>query len=155
MPKSTIFDGRLLTFLAADDEDVPRLEIAVNDPDGVRRRERARELPPDGAQRGPVAREGAAAREPMRQVLARQILHDDERPPAAVQIAVEDLDDAGVPHGGRRARLGEEAAHDVRLLGQLGAQHLDGGVTAHVPVPRLIDLTHRPRAQRPDDCAGA
>jgi hypothetical protein len=80
-------------------------------------------------------------------ICAREVLHDDERAPAAVQIAVEDLDDAGVAHRGRRARLREEAVHDVGVLGQLGAQHFDGGVASHVAVAPLIHLPHRSRAR--------
>src|SRR5580692_6847854 len=98
-----------------DEEDVPGLEIAVDDAERVRRRERARELPPDGAQPGVVRRERAPIGEAARQILAHEVLHDDEGATAAMKIAVEDLDDAGVPHGGRRARLREEPRDDVRL----------------------------------------
>src|SRR6185295_1238594 len=45
--------------------------------------------------------------------------------PGGVDVAVEDLDDAGVVDARRGARLAEEAVHDVLPARQLGQQHLD------------------------------
>ena len=106
----------------ADEEDVLRLEIAVDDAAHVRGAERARDLA-DDAERVLDAERAAAHAGVER--LAVEHLHDEVGAAVGVGAEVEDLHDAGVGDRGRGARLVEEAGDDVGAARVLRVEHLD------------------------------
>jgi hypothetical protein len=104
--------------IVGDQVEIVGLEIAVDDPGGVRGGERA------GGLRGDAPRLGVAhapdAPEPRGEVLALEQLHHDVRDARRQRPAVEHLDDAGVTDRVRGARLVEEALEDLGVVGQAG-----------------------------------
>src|SRR6185312_17281037 len=103
--------------------DVFGLEIPVHDPLGVRGRQRVGELADDPG--GHAGVERTVADQGGVQVGALQVLHHDVGP-VLVDVAVVDLDDAGVGDQRGGARLVEEAVHDVGVARQGRQQQLDG-----------------------------
>src|SRR5262249_15657423 len=103
--------------------DVRRLEIAMQDPVRVRRREAARERDDDGERlvdaELPLAREQRAERLPLQQ------LHQEEQPAVVALPEVEHLDDRRVTHAIARARLLEEALQALGVAGERAVQDLD------------------------------
>jgi hypothetical protein len=89
----------------------------VNDPRRVRRRQRLGDLPEDGGEQGGVVVEAAGPGQAVLEPLALQVLHHDVGVAAGVDVAVQDLDDAGMTDQGSGARLGEEAGHDLIVVG--------------------------------------
>src|SRR5438045_8538421 len=71
-----------------------------------------------------------------------------------MHFSVDYLDDALLADGRCRPRLGEEAGDHVVVLGQLGEQHLDGGVAPDVPVAGEVNFAHPTGAETPDDVVG-
>jgi hypothetical protein len=111
--------GRLAV---AGDEDVLRLDVAVQHLGLVRRRERTRDLHADAQDVG--HRQRALARQPVAQRAALEVVHRDVRPAAAGHPGVEDGDDVrmpGEPPGDLALAL--EPAHRVAVH-RLDRQHL-------------------------------
>ena len=90
----------------APDEHVPGLHVAMDDPVRVRRREPAGDR--GGDPRRLLRRQGPAAPEDRREVLAVDVLHDDERTRRVLAV-VEDGDDVRVAQAGDALRLLAEA----------------------------------------------
>ena len=88
-------------------EDVVGLEIAVDDARGVGRGQPRRDLVDDADDR--VERKRRLAHEPLRQALAREVLHDQVLGAVGRGVVVDDLDDVGVL----------QQRGDVRLAGEL------------------------------------
>ena len=125
--------------LAADlgDEDVARLEVAVDDAEIVRRLQR-------GADRLQnlqhlAGREAPALVQHRPQVDALEQLHHVERAPVGQIVELEDVDDARVLDHVDGARFLHEARDHLRRRRELPAQHLDRGAPAEDPVLRLVD----------------
>ena len=122
-------------------EHVVRLEVAVENPRGVRSREPAPGLDVHSDQRaGPPLRLVS----PLAQGRAAHVLHRDEHV-VAERADVVDGDDVRVRHLRHRLRLAEEAR--ARLSrGDAGrclrAEHFDGDATFELAVEREIDDPH-------------
>ena len=106
MPKSRIFT-RVVPSGPPLEEDVRRLEVAVDDARAVRVREAHPDLLDDGVQL--VDRDGAGALEPVDQALALEQLEDEDDAVLGVLLDVEDLRHVVAVDRARRARLLPEA----------------------------------------------
>jgi hypothetical protein len=82
-----------------------------------------------------------AARDPLRQVLAVEELHDEELAPFVVADVVERAD-VGMLERGDRARLAVEALAELRVGGKGRRQDLDGDGAIEPGVARAVDLPH-------------
>ena len=89
-----IGDGEVVPFV---EEEVRRLDVAVNDSETVSGVERLRSLPKPGE----AAQEDRLPPRPLSERSARQVLHDDERAPLPL-ADVEDRDDVRVAEEPRR-----------------------------------------------------
>src|SRR5690606_2129665 len=69
------------------------------------------------------------------------VLHDDVVH-AAVAAHVVDLDDVGMAQPGRGPRFPREAAQELVVVGELGAQDLDGHPPVQQPVDGLVNHRH-------------
>ena len=110
IPKSDDLDHRGLTLLVGQ-EDVVRLEVAVNDPFAVCRVQRLQGWLHHRA--GRTQAERSDALEQARQTLAFQVLHDQERLALRGHPDVEYLDDVLVANGRRCLRFAMKAPYDV------------------------------------------
>ena len=148
---------RLAHLAIGSEDDVGRLEIAMDDAGGVRRVE-----PPGQARRDvhrALDRHRLLAREHRRQRLARHVLHDEER-----RIADDDVEEAGhvgMLDGAHRLRLVLEALAELGVGEQLGLEHLDGDDRADGAVLGGEDVAHGAAAEHleqavaiADDVAG-
>ncbi|AUX48066.1 uncharacterized protein SOCE26_095930 [Sorangium cellulosum] len=121
---------------AVHEEQVARLDIAVNDPARVRRPERLGHRVYQGdrlfeAQRSP--------RQPLSERLAREPLHDQVRLSGGRRPVGDIPDDVGVLEPGERPRLVDEARRCLRV----GlAQQLEGHGRAAGPVEGPVDRPH-------------
>ena len=104
------------------DEQVVGLDVAVDDPLCVRRREHVEELVGEAQEIG--QRHGAllGAR---REALALEQLHHEERRAVLGDVDVVDLDGAGVTKFVRGLRLALEALAQIAILRERGVQDLD------------------------------
>ena len=129
-----------LTRSVAVEEQVRRLDVAVDDPARVRRVERRRRL------LEPVERASerlrAVAHEPVGERAAGEVLHHDVR--AAVVLAdVEDRHRARCVREPRRGeRLAREARSDRLVVGVAVGEHLDRDDARQVGVLGAKDLAH-------------
>ena len=114
-------------------------------PARVRRVEHARDLPRDLGDAAPTA--ARRRREPPRERLALEQLHDRGTRCSVVEAAVEDLHDAGVLDLADGARLVEEALHVIAVLGDVGVEQLDRDGRLQILVLRAIDLAHAASAE--------
>ena len=132
-----------------DQEDVVRLEVAVDDAAIVRRLQRAAALQQDGA--GALKRHGPPRFQESLQRHAVQELHHEVVPAFVGDVEVEDLDDVVVADEVDRPRLVEEAVHH-RLLGRvLRMQHLDRDLGPDGRVLAQIDGAHSAFAEELGD----
>ncbi len=128
-------------------QDVGRLEVAVDDPQPVRLGDSARHLLED-----PRRRDRGPGRtiDPPAQAARREVLHRVEGQAVALAPVV-DLDDVGMPQPGDRFGLGQEALQ--RLLGGVpaGRDHLEGDPSAEADLAGAIDHAHPAAAQDLDE----
>ena len=129
----------------AREQDVARLDIAVDDASDVRHAERTGDVEADACclRRG----EATDTTQPGGQVLALDELHDQERL-AIVGAGLEAGDDVRVAQDGLRQCLAPEAHRDVGIGDHLAPQQLDRDGTVGFGVDRAVDRGH---ATDPDD----
>jgi hypothetical protein len=121
-------------------EDVGGLDVPVDDPVGVDRREAERDLPPEP--RGLGRRQGAAGVEQAAHVSPADVLHDDAQR-AALDHEVAHPHDVAVHHAQEDGSLLDEPADDLRVLGVLGPEELDRDPLAVVVAGPRPDRSHR------------
>jgi hypothetical protein len=133
-------------------EDVLRLDVAVNHALLVRRAQRRRHLAKD-AHRGRLV-EGARALQARGQRLAFEQLHHD-----AVVVRelpeVGDLDDVGVADVVHEPCFGEEARDRLLVLGDVRVQDLDRRLAADQRMAGQVDLPHPTFPEQGGDHVGA
>ena len=131
----------------AGDDDVGRLEIAMDDVPVVCGRERAGNLRPVFDR---LSRRHRPARDDLGQRLTLKQL-GDRVGARAIPADVIDRDDMGVGEAGERLHLALEARERVRIVRERRRQHLDRDVTAEALVACAIDLAHATSAERADN----
>ncbi len=148
----------------AGEEEVVRLEVAVNDAFVVRLGERQQRLAADAP--GLLDGEATAPLEPGAEGLADEQLHRQEerglggRELVGVGIGdlaeVEDGDGVRGREQAHRPRLAAEARLGHGALGAVRAEDLDGHVPAHHLLPGAVHGAHRARADptQDDEAAG-
>ena len=139
--------------IPVDEEDIVRLEVAVDDSPLVRRLQRPAALQEDGSR--PPERERHSGLHERLQRPAVQELHHEVMAPAVGDVEIEDVDDVVVADDVHGLRFVEEALDDPLVRIEAGMEHLDrhlradGGVLAHV------DGAHSPFAEQLDDAPRA
>ncbi len=131
--------------------DVGGLEVAVDDALAVGLLERLGDLPRDGERLVDGER---AAREPLREVLARHQLHR-QRHEALALLEPVDRRDIRVAERREDLRLAAEAREALGVLGEGGRQDLERGLAAELRVPRAVHLSHPSRAESHPDLVRA
>ena len=110
----------------AVEQDVRRLDVAVDEPHRVGRLERLGDLEQDRDR--VVDSRGSVLVQAMLQVGALDQLHREVEQ-AVVVAGVVDRDDVRVPQCGGRARFADEALAELVVLRELRGEHLEGGRT--------------------------
>ena len=128
--------------------DVLRLDVAVDDPLPVRGREPAQGLVHD-VQRD-LPRKAPGHLPEAVELAAVDVFHDDVRVRRR-GAAVEELDDVRVPKGDLDADLVEEAVEEVRIVGDVGQDLLQGDLPAGLLVHGQEDLGHAAERDALDD----
>jgi hypothetical protein len=131
--------------LALDQEDVARLQVAVDHPALVRRRQRPAHLGDDRPR--PRPRHRPLAPEQLLQVLPAQPLHHVEALARVAHADVEALDHVLVLDAGGHPRLATEAFDQRRPGDRLGPQDLDRHLA---PDLEVLARVHRPHAAAAD-----
>jgi hypothetical protein len=131
-------------------EEVLRLEVAVDDPLVMGGRETARDLGRvvEGSCRG----EGTPPQPPP-QGLAFEQLEDDEWCPV-VLASVEDHEDVGMVQCARGLRLLREAPLTIGITQPVLVQDLDGDLAGEAGIAGAVDLAHPSRTERREDLVG-
>jgi hypothetical protein len=138
--------GELAFVRVVREEDVVRLEVAVDDPPPVRLDERAADLtdePLDRRERHRALVDRARERAPL------DVLHRDVRD-ALVDAVVEDLHDVHAAQLGRRLRLAMEAREHPFAPSQVRVDELDGDGRPERGVLGAPDRAHPPSSERGD-----
>ncbi len=130
---------------ALREEDVLRLDVAVDDPLLVRRDEPRKDLGDDFDH--VVERKAPFALDSIRHRLADEALHDEVRAPVVEGPEVVDLADVGVADRAGRARFLVEALHGDLLSRLRGVEHLHRDAAPERHVLRLVDGAHPPLAE--------
>src|SRR5207244_1435025 len=126
-------------------QQVLRLDVPMHEPGVVRVLQSDRRL---ACERGGLAgRELAPAREQVRERLAGDVLHDDERT-AVVLAGVVHLHDVGMRQPRSEPRLAYEALAEVAVTGEVLREELDRNRAAELTVVREVDDGHSPVAER-------
>ena len=131
----------------AGEEDVLRLEVAMDDAALVRRGQPAREL---RAEVERAARRDGPFANPRAQRLAFQQLGDDVAL-LAFDADVVDGQNVGMVEHPRRPRLLLEPSQRLGVVDQRARQHLDRHVALQPRVLRTVDLAHPARPDRRND----
>jgi hypothetical protein len=121
------------------DEDVRRLDVAVDETSGVGEAEGGGDLA--GDLRRLLRREVAVGAQDVGQRAPVDVLHGDEVR-GGVLAPIEDVDDVRVVEVGGRLGLAAEALDEVGVDGELGEQHLDRHLTVEQAVVAQEDLGH-------------
>jgi hypothetical protein len=139
----------------AVEQDVSRLEVAVDDAGDVDGCQGGGHLPHQGHGLGRVL-EAPLPAQAVGQALALYEGHDDVRP-AGVLADVVDGADVGVPDGGRRPRLAQEPlpGGTAGVVPAAEGRHLDGHDAVQLWVKSPADHAHAPGAQAADDLVAA
>src|SRR5690606_22643200 len=131
------------------EEDVVRLEVAVDDALLVRLRERAEDRADDLD--GLVDRRRPLALDPRRQQLSLQQLHREEEVALALVLAeVEHPDRVRVDEQRHRFRFAVEARDGLAIADELLAQHLERDLAPEARLLGPIDGSHAARADALD-----
>ena len=130
------------------DDDVVRLDVAVDDAVAVRVAERGEDLARvrdrDGHRAEAARADELLERSPL------DVLHDDVV--GAVELAaVEDRDDVRVGEAGGVRRLSTEALDELLVVRVPAVQHLDGDPAAQLLVLGEVDVGHAAAAELPGD----
>ena len=133
-------------------QDVGRLQVAVDDAVGVARGERVGDL--RGEQGRADRREGAVLPEVAVQVGALDQVHD-ERQQVALDDQVADPHDVGVGQAQQDGALAQEAHHDVRVVRELLLEDLDRDGLAGLARHGRLGARGLPLAGPPDGARGA
>ena len=128
---------------APGQEDVGRLDVAMDDALGMRRVQRIRHLDAHPEKRAHLH---PAARDRLLQRLALQQFHRQVRPPLVVADFV-DCADIRMIQRGRRPRLAAKPHQRIRILHQVIGQELDGGESLELHVPRPVHHAHSAAAK--------
>ena len=143
-PKSRSFTQRRAT-RALGEEDVLRLDVAVNDLLLVRGDEPREHLDEDVDD--VLERQPGLGRDAVGQGLAEEPLHDDVGAPVVERAEIDHAADVGVPDCAGGTGLLMEATDRVFLCGLARVEHLDGDRAAQGDVLRLEDRAHASLAQ--------
>ncbi len=122
------------------EQDVLRLDVAVDDPRGVRGGQRARD--PDADQRHPLRRQRALLGDDGLQRRPVDEIHHDVGPALVVLADVVDGHDVGVHDLGRRQRLAPEALVEDAALVAPPLEQLDRDLALEHGVQRHEDRRH-------------
>ena len=135
----------------AGDEEVLRLQVAVDDPFLVRRGQPQGHLQAvlDGFPR----RQRLSRLQLVAERLPLQQLRDEIRK-LRVLADVVDGDDVGMAEHAGRARLDLESADEIAVAGERFGEHLDRYVSPQPRVAGAIHDAHRSRAELTDDLVG-
>ncbi len=123
------------------------LQVAVDDPLGVGRREPLRHL--EGQVESAGRLEGTPAQEGGERLPPDQ-LHGDEGEPLRL-VDLVDHRDRGVGERGRGLGLLAQPALPLRVVRGTGGQDLEGHLPAQAGIHRAVDRSHAPVADLPDD----
>ena len=132
------------------EQDVRRLDVAVDEPTLVCLVERSRDLGDD--RRGARRIERAFARDELAQVLAVHVAHRQIQG-ALVLAGLVDRDDVRVVERGGDPRLALEASAETWVLGQLGRDELERDVAVELLLVGEVDDAHAATADQPLDLA--
>ena len=136
-----------LRVAAAGDEHIRRLDVAVDDPGGVRRLQRVGDLDRERQQQIDLER---APGDAMLQRRPVEELHDEER--AAVVLAdIVDGADVGVVQRRCGARLAAESLQGLGIVGEVGRQELQRDEALQPRILGFVDDAHAAAAQLLDD----
>ena len=134
--------------LPGSDEDVRRLDVAVDEPETVRGIERGGDLS-EQAQR-PLVVDPLGRVEQRTEVIALHVLHCEVQ--GAVDLAGGvDRDDIGVLEARGELRLEEKPAAEAIVVRELGREHLQCHLAAQMDVLREVDRAHRAATDEPFD----
>jgi hypothetical protein len=132
---------------ALADEDIGRLDVAVDDAFGVRRIERIGNL--DGQTEQSVGLDGPSS-DAVCQRHALQQFHRNEGPPIDL-VDFMDHANVGVVQRGRSLGLALKTAEGLRIVGQFLGKELQGNVTPQLKVFRLIHYAHASTTDSAED----
>ena len=121
------------------EQDVGGLDVAVDEPRGVRGVQRGRDLADDAG--GAPGRERALAPDERPEVVAGHVAHRDVGD-AALLARVVDRDDVGVVDRRRDLRLAQEAAPDRRVLHERGGDDLQRDLAVERELRRPVHDPH-------------
>ena len=127
--------------------DVGGLEVAVHDAALVRVLEPCRDLSGD---RQRLVQRKRTPRQPLREVLALDEL-EREREDSVRFLEPVDRPDPRMVERGEDLRLAAEPGQALRLVGDLGREHLEGDVAPELEVAGAEHLPHPARADRLED----
>ena len=133
----------------ANEEDVLRLEVPVDDPRVVRALQGAAHVADDP--RRLAQRDRPQSLDSLVERLAQQELHDHVRSPVVGDAVVEDLDGVLALDRRRRARFGHEPCASFFALDVLGVDELDGDTRPEAGVPPLPHRAHAAAADQAKD----
>ena len=136
-----------LGLAATGDENVGRLDVAVDDAFGVGGIERIGDL--DGKVNNLLGRERAAANAHI-QGHAFEQLHGDKTPTGVFADFI-DGTNIGMIQGGGGASLALETLEGLWVMGQFIGQELEGHMAAELEILGFEDHTHPAAAQLADD----
>ncbi len=128
-------------------EDVPRLDVSVDDARAVRGVERLGDL---GRDLEHLARFERLAGDVSLEIRALQPLHGDERL-AVVVLDLVDGADVGMVQPRQRVRLATEPPDGVRVADELIREELEGDPTGEPLVLGVVDDTHSADPEPPGD----
>jgi hypothetical protein len=134
---------------ALDQHDVAGLEIAMDDPLGVRLFEGGEHLRQDSHH--PRQRQGEVVADHLRQIPPGEQLHGDVEGPVAILPRIDDLDRVRVVQQRRALGFALEPADQLLVAHEVRVQHLDGHLLAERELLGLVDVAHRAAADEPVD----
>src|SRR5262249_32623786 len=147
--QAEVHEAHAAAVLGRDEEDVPGLEIAVQDALLVRDLERARDRIEDRerVERVDLVPELLDVGEVLVERLALEQLHREVDGARDVLPEAVDAHDARPPQDLERLRLAPEAHGVLGIVGDLAAQELDGDRLAGLEIDRAVDDAVRALAE--------